>query len=55
MASFTVQSEPVSFKGHLYAPGEVLDATEQEAAGWLQAGYVKKAPAKKPVKAKAKK
>ena len=47
MASFTVQSEPVSFKGHLYAPGEVLDASEQEAAGWLQAGYVKAAPAKK--------
>jgi len=52
MASFKVQSEPVSFKGRLYMPGESFDATEQEAQGWLQAGYVKKAAQKKPVKAK---
>jgi hypothetical protein len=42
MAKFQVQSEPVSFKGRLYAAGETFEASEQEAAGWLQAGYVKK-------------
>ncbi len=41
MATFKVQAEPVSFKGKLYAAGETFEATEQEAAGWLQAGYVK--------------
>ena len=51
MPAFQVQAEPVSFKGRLCAPGEVIEASEQEAAGWLQADYVKKAaPAKKPVK-----
>lgn len=53
MPAFTVQAEQVSYKGRLYAPGESFDATEQEAAGWVQAGYVKKAaPAKKSVKPK---
>jgi hypothetical protein len=40
MAKFQVQSEPVSFKGRLYGAGETFEASEQEAAGWLQAGYV---------------
>ncbi len=47
MPTYKVQSEQVSYKGKLYAPGESFDATEQEAAGWLQAGYVKKAAPKK--------
>ncbi len=46
MARFQVQSEPVSHKGKLYAAGETFEATEQEAAGWRQAGYVIKVKVK---------
>jgi len=50
--TFEVRAEPVSYKGRLYSAGETFDATETEAAGWLQAGHVKKAAPKKPVKPK---
>jgi len=46
MPAFKVQAEPVSFKGKLYSVGETFEATEQDAAGWLQAGYVVKARVK---------
>ncbi len=42
MPKFQVQSEPVSFNGRLYMAGETFEATEQEAAGWRQAGHVVK-------------
>jgi len=47
MATFSVQAEPVSFKGRLYSAGETFEASEAEAAGWLQAGFVKKVKPKK--------
>ncbi len=48
MPAFKVQAEPVSYKGRLYAAGETFEATEEEAAGWRQAGYVvKQAKSKK--------
>ncbi len=50
MATFQVQAEPVSYKGHLYAAGEMFEATEQEAAGWRQAGHVIKVKVKTPKK-----
>ena len=49
--TFQVQAEPVSFQGKLYGAGETFDATETEAAGWLQAGYVVKVKVK-PAKSK---
>ncbi len=46
MPKFQVQAEPVSFKGRLYMAGETFEATETEAAGWRQAGYVIKVKVK---------
>ena len=46
MPKFQVQAEPVSFKGKLYGAGEMFEASEQEAAGWRQAGYVVKVKSK---------
>jgi len=51
MPAYQVQAEPVSHKGKLYGAGETFDATETEAAGWLQAGYVVKVKVK-PAKSK---
>jgi hypothetical protein len=38
---FQVTGEPVSFRGRLHRKGEELEATEEQMAGFLQAGYVK--------------
>jgi len=40
---YEVQDAPVSYKDRLCGKGETFEATEEEAAGWLQAGYVKPA------------
>ncbi len=32
---------PVSYKDRLYSKGETFEASEEEAAGFVQAGYVK--------------
>jgi hypothetical protein len=41
MSKYEVQDAPVSYRDRLYSKGETLEATKEEAAGWLQAGYVK--------------
>jgi hypothetical protein len=40
---YEVQDAPVSYKDKLYSKGETLEATEEDMAGLLQAGYVKEA------------
>jgi hypothetical protein len=42
----------VSYKDQLYSKGKTLEATEEEMAGLLQAGYVKEVEAKKGSKKK---
>jgi hypothetical protein len=44
---YEVQDAPVSYKDRLYSKGETFEATKEEAAGWLQAGYVKEVEVKK--------
>jgi hypothetical protein len=44
---YEVQDALVSYKDRLYSKGETLEATEEEMAGLLQAGYVKEVEAKK--------
>jgi hypothetical protein len=39
---YEVQDAPVSYKDRLYSKGETFEASKEEAAGWLQAGYVTK-------------
>lgn len=49
MSSFKVVKEPVSYNHRLYQPGETLEARKDEdMEGFLQAGYVSRAAAKKP-------
>jgi hypothetical protein len=43
---YEIQDAPVSYKDRLYSAGETLEATEEEMAGLLQAGYVKEVEAK---------
>jgi hypothetical protein len=52
MSKFKVLKEPVSYNHRIYQPGETLEATKEEAAGWLQAGYVKEVEAKESSKKK---
>jgi len=47
MSKYEVQDASVSCKDRLYSKGETLEATEEEMAGLLQAGYVKEVEAKK--------
>jgi hypothetical protein len=47
MSTYEVQDAPVSYEDRLYSAGETLEATEEEMAGLLQAGYVKEVEAKK--------
>ena len=42
MAKYRVELAPVSYKGTLYGPGDVIEAAEEEMQGFLQAGYVVK-------------
>jgi hypothetical protein len=44
--TYEVQDASASYKDHLYSKGETFEATKEEAAGWLQAGYVKEVEAK---------
>jgi hypothetical protein len=44
---YEVQDAPVSHKDRLYSKGETFEATEEEMAGLLQAGYVKEVEAEK--------
>jgi hypothetical protein len=52
MSTFKVLKEPVSYNHRIYQPGETLEATEEEMAGLLQAGYVEEVEAKKRSKEK---
>jgi hypothetical protein len=45
---YGVQDAPVAYKNRLYSKGETFEASKEEAAGWLQAGYVREVEAKKP-------
>jgi hypothetical protein len=47
MTRYEVQDAQVSYKDRLYSKGETLEATEEEMAGLLQAGYVEEVEAKK--------
>jgi hypothetical protein len=47
VSKYEVQDAPVSYKNRLYSKGETVEASKEEAAGWLQAGYVKEVEAKK--------
>jgi hypothetical protein len=49
---YEVQDAPVSYKDRLYSKGETFEASKEEAAGWLQAGYVKEVEAKKAARKK---
>jgi hypothetical protein len=42
-----VLKEPVSYSLRIYQPGETVEATEEEMAGLLQAGYVTEVEARK--------
>jgi hypothetical protein len=42
-----VQDAPESYKDRLCSKVETFEATKEEAAGWLQADYVKEVEAKK--------
>jgi hypothetical protein len=44
---YEVRDAPVSYKDRQYSKGETFEATKEEAAGWLQAGYVKEVEAQK--------
>ena len=42
MAKYRVELAPVSYKGTLYGPGDVIEAAEEEMQGFVQADYVVK-------------
>ena len=44
---YRVTDQPVSYKARLYGSGEVLEANEDEVAGFIQAGYLKPVSSKK--------
>ena len=46
MSKYEVQDAPVAYRDRMYSKGEVLEATEDEMRGFLQAGYVKEIEAK---------
>jgi len=49
MSQFKVLKEPVSYNHRIYQPGETLEAQKDEdMEGFLQAGYVDLAAAKRP-------
>ena len=49
MSQFKVLKEPVSYNHRIYQPGETLEAQKDEdMEGFVQAGYVGLAAAKKP-------
>lgn len=49
MSEFRVLKEPVSYNHRIYQPGETLEARKDEdMEGFVQAGYVDLAAAKKP-------
>ena len=49
MSQFKVLKEPVSYNHRIYQPGETLEARKDEdMEGFVQAGYVGLAAAKKP-------
>jgi hypothetical protein len=45
---YEVQDAPVSYKDRLYSKGETFEATNEEMAGFVQAGYVRELEARKP-------
>jgi hypothetical protein len=47
MIKLKVTHAPISYNGTLYQPGEIFEATEEEAAGWLQANMVERIPSRK--------
>jgi hypothetical protein len=48
VSTFTAVKEPVSYNGRIYQPGETLEARDEDMEGFLQAGYVDLAAAKRP-------
>lgn len=43
---YEVQDAPVAYRDRMYSKGEVLEASEEDMRGFLQAGYVKEIEAK---------
>jgi hypothetical protein len=41
VSKYEVQDAPVAFGDRMYSKGEVLEASEEQMRGFLQAGYVK--------------
>ena len=46
MSKYEVQDAPVTYGDRMYSKGEVLEASEEDMRGFLQAGYVKEIEAK---------